>query len=287
MEIKERVVLGKTNLKVSPVAYGGIISMNEAQSDSDRYVAFAIDKGINYFDVAPGYGNAQEIMGKSFKPYRKNNILACKTGEMSGEAGEKQIMESFKLLHTDYFDVFQLHALTTFENLELAFSDKGIMQYLVKAKEKGIIRNIGFSAHDEDVALKALELYDFDTVLFPFNWGTYMGKNFGERILKAANTRNMGKLALKTLAHRSWMVEDTKKYQKCWYKPIDTDNELALSAMKFTMSLGVDVIVPPGHFEYLEFAVNNYEICKNNPINSEEMENLYKELEIVKNDLIF
>ncbi len=287
MNINDRNILGKTNLEVSPIAYGGIISMNEAQSDSDRYVAFAIDSGINYFDVAPGYGNAQQIMGVSLKPYRKDNILACKTGEMSRETGEKQIQESFKLLHTDYFDVFQLHGLTTFESLELAFSDKGIMEYLVKAKKEGNIRNIGFSAHNEDVALKALELFDFDTVLFPFNWGTYAGKNFGERILKAANERNMGKLALKALAHRSWKDDDIRKYAKCWYKPIDIDNRLALSAMKFTMSLGVDLIVPPGHFEYLKFAIENYETCMNNPLNDEDMLLLKKELEIVKNDLIF
>ena len=287
MFIDERNILGRTGLKASPVAYGGIISMNEAQADSDRYVAYAIDNGINYFDVAPGYGNAQQILGNSLIPYRKDILLACKTGEMSRESGENQIMESFKLLHTDYFDVFQLHGLTTFESLEIAFSDKGIMEYLIKAKEKGILRNIGFSAHNEDVALKALELYDFDTVLFPFNWGTYMGKNFGERILKAANERGMGKLALKTLAHRSWKEDEIRKYPKCWYKPIDINNKLAMAAMKFTLSLGVDLIIPPGHFEYLEFAIANYKKCKENPLSNNDMLLLNTELETVKGDLIF
>ena len=287
MKIYDRNILGRTKLQVSPIAYGGIISMNEAQPDSDRYVAYAIDKGINYFDVAPGYGNAQEILGNSLIPYRKDILLACKTGEMSGDIGKKLIMESFKLLHTDYFDFFQLHGLTTFESLDIAFSADGIMEYLVKAKEKGSIRNIGFSAHNEEVALKALELYDFDTVLFPFNWGTYMGKNFGERILKAANERNMGKLALKTLAHRSWKDDDIRKYQKCWYKPIETDSKLALAAMKFTMSLGVDLIIPPGHFEYLEYAIANYEKCRDNPLSNNDMLLLNSELETVKGDLIF
>ena len=57
--------LGKTGMKVSAVVYGGIVSTDAVQADSDRYVAWAIEQGINYFDVAPTYGDAQLKLGNS------------------------------------------------------------------------------------------------------------------------------------------------------------------------------------------------------------------------------
>jgi aryl-alcohol dehydrogenase-like predicted oxidoreductase len=280
-------MLGKTGIDISKVVYGGIISMNEEQVDSDRYVSYAIDRGVNYFDVAPGYGNAQTILGKSIKSYRNDIYLACKTAEFTLEAGKLQIAESLKLLNTDYFDVFQLHALSREEDLEQVFSENGIMNYLIQAKKEGIIRNIGFSAHNEDVAIKATQMFDFDTILFPFNWATSLGKSFGDRLLAVADQKGMGKLALKTLAYRLWKNDEIKEFHKCWYKPIDRDDPLAMAAMKYTLSLGVDTIVPPGHFEYLEFVLDNIDECIKNPLNEEDMALLKDKLSGLEDNLIF
>ena len=60
--------LGKTGLDISRISYGGIVSMEDGQDASDRYVSWAIDRGINYFDVAPSYGDAEEKLGNSLKP---------------------------------------------------------------------------------------------------------------------------------------------------------------------------------------------------------------------------
>ena len=73
--------LGNTGFNVSAVSYGGIVSMEDGQEASNRYVSWAIDQGINYFDVAPTYGDAQEKLGASLKPYRKDVYLACKTAQ--------------------------------------------------------------------------------------------------------------------------------------------------------------------------------------------------------------
>ena len=71
--------LGKTGYEVFPVAYGGIVSMKDGQAPSDNYVSWAIDHGVNYFDVAPSYQDAEEKLGNSLRPYRKDVYLACKT----------------------------------------------------------------------------------------------------------------------------------------------------------------------------------------------------------------
>jgi predicted aldo/keto reductase-like oxidoreductase len=183
----QKRLLGKTGYQVSAVVYGGIISMNEDQATSDRYVSWAIDQGVNYFDVAPTYGDAEEKLGNSLKPYRKNVYLACKTTERMRTEAEKELQQSMKLLHTDYFDNFQLHSMTKPEDVEKAFGPGGIMELLIPLKEKGVIRKLGFSAHSETAALKCLDLYDFDTVLFPMNYMLDMNEGIGKELAQEAN----------------------------------------------------------------------------------------------------
>ena len=253
-----KIILGRTGFEVSRIAYGGIVSGNERQEDSDRYVDYAIEHGVNYFDVAPSYGNAQEILGNSLRSRRKDVYLACKTSEFRREAGSAQFSESFRLLHTDYFDVFQLHALTTMEQLDQAFAEDGIMNVLIEAKKDGRIRNLGFSAHNEDVALEALERYDFDTVLFPFTWSLNMTRETGRRLLEVAKARNLGILALKAMALRQWQQDEERIEPKCWYKPIDIGNEeLLIAAAGYSLSLGAHLFLPPGSYPYFKFAVDH------------------------------
>ena len=73
--------LGNTGYEISPVIYGGIVSMNDGQANSDQYVSWAIEHGINYFDIAPSYGDAQEKLGNSLRSYRSKVYLACKTAQ--------------------------------------------------------------------------------------------------------------------------------------------------------------------------------------------------------------
>lgn len=114
----EKALLGKTGFMVSRVTYGGIVSMNETQKDSDKYVSMVVEAGVNYFDVAPSYGDAQERLGPSLEPYRKNVYLACKTQIRDAKGAKAELLKSLEVLRTDYFDVYQLHAMTTKENLE-------------------------------------------------------------------------------------------------------------------------------------------------------------------------
>ena len=72
----EKHILGKTGYEITPVSYGGIVSMRDGQRQSDHHVAWAIERGINYFDVAPTYDDAQEKLGCSLEPYRKKR-LSC------------------------------------------------------------------------------------------------------------------------------------------------------------------------------------------------------------------
>src|SRR5436189_1744470 len=109
--------LGKTGEHLSIIGFGGIVVMNEDTGRSNNIVAEAVDRGINYFDVAPSYGNAQERLGPALAPYRKNCFLACKTEGRMRDDSRKQLEESLRLLQTDHLDLYQFHALTKMAEL--------------------------------------------------------------------------------------------------------------------------------------------------------------------------
>lgn len=267
--------LGKTGYDVSGVVYGGVISTDVPQADSDRYVAWSIERGINYFDIAPSYGNAEEQLGRSLKPYRKNVYVACKTLERTREGVLKELTRSLALMHTDWFDLYQLHAMTTPEDVETAFGPGGAMEVLLELKQQGVIRKLGFSAHSEYAALKCLELYDFDTVLFPTSYQLHMHEGIG-RALKAEKARKgFGLLGMKSLIDRAWKNDNERKasgYLKSWCKPFCADEgALRLAGMKYAVQhLGADVLLPPGNFECYRFMAEHVKQAFSDPIFADE-----------------
>ena len=280
-------MFGATGIQISRVAYGGIVSMKEEQRDSNRFVSYAIEKGVNYFDVAPSYGNAEEKLGESLQPYRKNVTLACKTDAKNARDLRFDLENSLKKLHTDYFDVYQFHSLSKMEDLEQIFADDGAIHALDKAKQQGVIRFTGFSAHNEEVALKALELYDFDMVLFPVNWALGIGKKMGERLAEVCWERQKGFLGMKALAHRLWLPGEERIYPKSWCKTIYGNDRLALAAIKYALSMGVDAIVPPGNFEQFSFAAEHIDECVLHPLMAEELSYLQQETNAIGDQFIF
>lgn len=283
-------MLGRTAMRVSPVIYGGIISMNEVQDDSDRYVAWAIEKGINYFDVAPTYGDAEQKLGNSLIPYRSNVFLSCKTTERSADGAAHEMEKSLKTLHTGYFDVYQLHGINTISDVESLFGKNGAMQTLIRMKNEGIARHLGITCHNEDAALRALELYDFDTVMFPVNWAMNMGKQFGNRIHEAYKEKGFGFLGMKSLIHRAWYGDQEKaesSFPKSWCKPIYEDDIFAKTALKYAFSMDINTMVPPGNFKSFAFAVENIDECLSEPLNSDDIEYLKIKLTEIDNMYIF
>ena len=291
----DRKTLGRTGIQVSTVSYGGIVSagyysrVNYPELDqaaSDRFVAYATEHGVCYFDVAPSYGNAEEQLGYSLIPYRNGISLACKTANRDRAGGEKDLMNSLKLLHTDHFDVYQLHGVSSMSDVERAFAPGGVMELMRDVKEKGIASHIGFTAHSEDAALKMLELYDFDTVLFPFNWFMHMEHSMGARLIKAAKARNMGVLCMKAFIERRWDSDAERaasKYPKSWCKPIDTaDEAFGLAAMRYALNLGVDTLIPPGNFDSFSFAVEHADECLARPYSDPDKALLEAKLPLVR-----
>lgn len=249
----EKRRLGKTGEMLSMIGFGGIAVMNEDPADAKRIVAQAIERGINYFDVAPSYGNAEERLGPALEPYRKSVFLACKTGRRTAREAEEELQQSLKRLRTDHFDLYQFHAVTTMEDVEQIMGPGGALETFVQAREKGLVRFLGFSVHSEEAALALMDRFDLDTILFPFNWVCWNQGKFGPRVLEKAQEKDMGILALKTLAKRKWKEDEERKWSKAWYCPVDSFAE-ALMAVRFTFSRPITAGTSPGHEELLWWA---------------------------------
>ena len=252
----EKRSLGKTGEMLSVIGFGGIVVMNASPEEASKVVKLAIDTGINYFDVAPSYGDAELKLGPALEPYRKNVFLACKTTERTKDKARAELEQSLKNLRTDHVDLYQLHAVTTLKDVEAILSPGGALETFIEAKKEGKTRFIGFSAHSVEAAMALMSRFDFDTILFPVNFTTWNAGNFGPQVLARAQEKKMGILALKSMAKGPWPEgADRSKYPKCWYEPLSTPEDIRMG-LRFTLSHPVTAAIPPGDAGLFKIALS-------------------------------
>lgn len=256
------------DLELSVLGFGGIVVADRPQDEANDEVARAIDQGITYFDVAPQYQNAQQILGPALEPYRQNVTLACKTLERSGDKARADLEDSLRKLRTDHFDIYQLHAMTTEDDYEQALAPGGALEAIIQARDEGKVRLIGFSAHNQEIALKLINTDQFDTMLVPLNYvlmnqSEDPTRNFGPAMLDAANAKGMGILALKAMARAKILEGEDRSYGRCWYHPEDRP-DIAHLLLRYTLNLpGVTAAIPPGDPSLFQLALN----CAKQPFN--------------------
>ena len=253
----ERRSFGQTGWELSILGFGAIIVTDVTTSEAAAYVGEAIDRGVNYFDVAPSYGNAETMLGPALAPYRDDVFLACKTGKRDAAGAREELENSLRELQTDHFDLYQLHAITSAEDVTQAFGPGGAMETFVKARAEGKVRHLGFSAHSVEAALAAMRQFDFDSILFPFNFVTYEQAGFGPQVLEEAERRGVARLALKGMARGPWRDGDPNRseYPKPWYEPLADRTEATL-ALRYCLSLPITAAIPPGDIRLFRMALD-------------------------------
>ena len=246
----------RDDVSLSIIGFGGIVVVGLEQSEADRTVARSIERGINYFDVAPTYGDGEaEIkLGNALKPYRKDVFLACKTTKRDAEGARKELESSLRQLHTDHFDLYQFHAVRSMEDVEKITGPGGAAELFVKAQKEGKVRYIGFSAHDARAAVELMERMELASVLFPVNFVCYGQGNFGPQIIAKAKEKGVARLALKALAYTRVKKGQQRPYKKCWYVPVD-QRDKAERALRFTLSQEITAAIPPGDERLYEMAL--------------------------------
>jgi len=266
----EKRSLGRTGEMLSMIGFGGMLVNGATPEEASDVVKRAIDSGINYFDVAPSYGDAEIKLGPALEPYRRNVFLACKTGERTKAKARAELEQSLQRLRIDHLDLYQFHAVTTLADVDTILGPEGAMETFLEARKEGKIRFIGFSAHSVEAAMALMERFDFDTILFPINFTTWHAGNFGPQVLARAQEKKMGILALKAMAKGPWpQGADRTRYPKCWYEPL-TEQEDIRMGLRFTLSHPVTAALTPGESDLFKMALKVSDSLK--PLKNKEMQ---------------
>ncbi len=259
--------LGNTGEQLSIIGLGGIVVSGLSQGEANRIVSQAVDRGINYFDVAPTYGDAEERLGPALEPYRGQVFLVGKTAERDREGSARELEATLSHLRTDHLDLYQLHGVVTLEDVKRVFAPDGAMETLLAARAAGKVRFLGFSAHTEEAARELLARFPFDTMLFPINFVCWYRANFGPAAVAEAKKRGAARLALKAMARSPY--NGARKYDKCWYQPLEDPEEAAL-ALRWTLSQDITAAIPPGEPKFFKMALDIAEDLR--PLSAEETE---------------
>ena len=204
-------------------------------------------------------------------PIERMFFLHAKLGNEEGKAQEGNWNSRFEILRADHFDLYQLHAVTSMQDVDEIFGQNGAIETFLEARNEGKVRFLGFSAHSVEAALELMNRFEFDTILFPFNYATWHAGNFGPQVMEKAKEKGMGILALKAMAKQPWLEGATKTVAKTWYEPF-SEPEDANKGLRFTLSHPVTAAIPPGDEKLFSLALRLALDFK--PLNAGEVEEM-------------
>jgi aryl-alcohol dehydrogenase-like predicted oxidoreductase len=255
----ERRRLGKLGHESSVLIYGAAALGEVTQDVADRSVQEALDAGINHFDVAASYGDAELRLGPWMPRIRDQIFLATKTGEREEEAAWRQINHSLERLQTDHVDLLQLHAIGDLEELDKATGPGGALAAALRAQEEGLVGAVGITGHGDDAPathLEALRRHPFATVLTPLNPvlsrdPVYLAAY--EALVAEVQRQDVGLMIIKTVARRNWPGEDHS--YTTWYEPWDEQARISAAVSWVLAHQEITGLATPGDVRLLGMVV--------------------------------
>ena len=248
--------LGKTNLTISRLGFGGI-PIQRIDAEGTRTLMRQLkDAGVNYIDTARGYTVSEEYLGYALEGIREDFVLATKSMARTKEAMEADIATSLKNLRTDYIDLYQVHNPTP-DQLKQVVAPGGALEALLEAKAAGKVGHLGVTAHSLDTFRMALEMDWVETIMFPYN----IVESQGQDLIHACAEKNIGFVCMKPLAGGA--IED------------------ATLALRYICSNPDVTVVIPGMADPKELEQNIAAVADTSPITEEEQ----KKFQAVRDDL--
>lgn len=230
---------GRTAHESTVAIFGAAALWEVSQAEADEAMERVIASGVNHIDVAPSYGLAEERLGPWIDRERDRFFLGCKTMERTRDGAAAEMHRSLELLRTDRFDLYQIHAITSIEELDEATRSGGAIEALVEAREQGVTRWLGITGHGIDapgVFLEALRRFEFDSVLFPLNFVQMANPAYresAEGLLRVCRERDVGAMVIKSITRGPWgALPETRT---TWYRPFEEPAEIQ-RAVDFVLS---------------------------------------------------
>lgn len=253
----EKRRLGRTEHMSTLITFGGAAIGKVTQEVADVAIQNALDHGVNHFDVAPTYGDAESRLAPWMKQIRHDIFLGCKTTERTRDGAKRSIHASLERLGVSAFDLFQLHSVGTMEKLDQCLGPGGAIEALLEARDEGLLTYIGITGHGLDapkVHAEALRRFPFDTVMFPLNFVLHTNlpdyRRDYEALIARCQREDVGVHIIKTLAKSPWYDRERPPTAP-WYEPFD-DQETIDHAVAFnagqpihTLCSSADVTVIP------------------------------------------
>lgn len=218
--------LGRIGHQSSVLIYGAASLSQVDQDRADASIQEALEAGINHFDVAASYGDAELRLAPWMPRIRSRIFLATKTGQRTEDEAWAEINHSLQRLQTDHLDLIQLHAVCDLATLDLVTSQGGALAAAVRARDEGIVSAIGITGHTHEapsVATEALRRFDFDSVLTPVNYRLASDPRYAadfQELLDATTERDTALMTIKAVARRNWAEGEDHRYDT-WYAPFD------------------------------------------------------------------
>jgi aryl-alcohol dehydrogenase-like predicted oxidoreductase len=280
---------GRTGHLTTIAIFGSAALYEGTPEMTDKAMGYILDAGVNHIDIAPGYGKAEDLMGPWIEKTRDKFFLGCKTQLRTKVEAAAELRLSLEKLRTDKFDLHQLHAVTSFEELDEVTSKGGALEAIIEAKEEGLTDTIGITGHGNQapmVFLEALRRYDFDSVLFPINFVQFRNPEYKEKaleLLKVCHEKDVGVMIIKAVAARPW--GDRKHTYACWYEPFDSP-EIIQKSVDFTLSqTGVTGLCTTGDIHILPMFLD---ACENfSPMDQDSQNNLITSVTELEGKSIF
>lgn len=199
--------LGRTGEQVTMLGIGGYHVGWTSERDAQEIFEAALEGGIRFFDSAESYqdGESERRYGKYLTPkYREHIFLMTKTQSKDAKTAREHLEGSLRRMKTDHLDLWQIHSLRDPEDVDGRIKE-GVLDVVMKAKEEGKVRYIGFTGHSNPEAhLRILDktnsIDPFDTCQMPVNVIDPSYHSFTEQVIPELQKRNIALLAMKTLA---------------------------------------------------------------------------------------
>ncbi len=261
--------LGKTNAEVTMLGVGGYHVGWTTEKDAQAVIEAALEGGVRFFDTAESYGpHTSEIRyGKYLTPkYREEIFLMTKSTANDAKTMQEHLDASLKRMNTDYLDLWQVHAVSDPNDVDQRI-ENGVFDVVMKAKESGKVKHVGFTGHQNPKAhLRVLDRTEdnpfFETIQMPINVVDANLDHFINTVLPRALDRNLGILAMKTMADGRFFAKKTVLDKVQWEseKPIVPDRLSMREALYFVWSLPVSVLITGA--ENAQFMTEKIELTK-------------------------
>jgi aryl-alcohol dehydrogenase-like predicted oxidoreductase len=256
----ERRRLGRVGHESTVLIYGAAALANVSQDEADRSIAEALDGGLNHFDVAASYGDAELRLGPWMRDIRDRIFLATKTGERTAAGAWPQINASLERLQTDHLDLIQLHSIGDLDELDRATGPGGAIEAAVRAQEEGLVSHVGITGHGHQAPvthLEALHRFPFATVLTPLNPVLAQDPSYlanYEALVDEVRRQDVGLMIIKAGSRRNW-PRGAKHTYTTWYEPFDEQERITAVVAWVLDHPEVTGIATPGDVRLLHLVI--------------------------------